>query len=249
MRRASQPHRQCDRSRGPPASAAREAGPRCVSPTRHVCDARCGVACTAEDRYKGQCGKIAVLGGCLEYTGSPFFAAFAALKVGGPGACLGGAGGGAEGQRCWAWYSACVGHDGRAAVRVLVTRSVPGCRALRRQRELAHMHACIAEEALPCCWVLGPAHDAGLRSHARIGPLSPLASPPAHRPPTCPPSPPPGYPGAQVGGDLSHVFCTRSAGAIIKAYSPDIMVHPYFRESIDFEEGEVRRGGRRVVDC
>ncbi|KAG2492620.1 hypothetical protein HYH03_009036 [Edaphochlamys debaryana] len=35
-----------------------------------------------EDRYKGQSGKIAVLGGCTEYTGAPYFAAFAALAVG-----------------------------------------------------------------------------------------------------------------------------------------------------------------------
>lgn len=33
------------------------------------------------DKYKGQAGKIAVVGGCREYTGAPFFAAMAALKV------------------------------------------------------------------------------------------------------------------------------------------------------------------------
>ena len=36
----------------------------------------------AGDRYKGQAGKVGVLGGCREYTGAPFFAAFAALRVG-----------------------------------------------------------------------------------------------------------------------------------------------------------------------
>lgn len=35
----------------------------------------------AEDRYKGQSGKIAVLGGCAEYTSSPYFAAYAGLQV------------------------------------------------------------------------------------------------------------------------------------------------------------------------
>nr|BCL66102.1 hypothetical protein [Volvox africanus] len=35
-----------------------------------------------DDRFKGQSGKIAVLGGCFEYTGAPYFAAFAALAVG-----------------------------------------------------------------------------------------------------------------------------------------------------------------------
>lgn len=34
------------------------------------------------EKYKGQSGKIAVVGGCQEYTGAPFFAAFSALKLG-----------------------------------------------------------------------------------------------------------------------------------------------------------------------
>ncbi|KQJ88686.1 ATP-dependent (S)-NAD(P)H-hydrate dehydratase isoform X2 [Brachypodium distachyon] len=33
-------------------------------------------------RHKGQAGKIAVIGGCREYTGAPYFAAISALKVG-----------------------------------------------------------------------------------------------------------------------------------------------------------------------
>lgn len=32
--------------------------------------------------YKGQSGKIAVIGGCKEYTGAPYFAAYSALKLG-----------------------------------------------------------------------------------------------------------------------------------------------------------------------
>ncbi|EFJ44426.1 hypothetical protein VOLCADRAFT_82819 [Volvox carteri f. nagariensis] len=35
-----------------------------------------------DDRFKGQSGKVAVLGGCFEYTGAPYFAALAALAVG-----------------------------------------------------------------------------------------------------------------------------------------------------------------------
>ena len=34
-----------------------------------------------EDRYKGQAGTIATIGGCREYTGAPFFASISALKV------------------------------------------------------------------------------------------------------------------------------------------------------------------------
>ena len=36
----------------------------------------------APDRRKGQAGKIAVVGGCAEYTGAPYFAAISALRVG-----------------------------------------------------------------------------------------------------------------------------------------------------------------------
>jgi ATP-dependent NAD(P)H-hydrate dehydratase len=36
----------------------------------------------SDDKYKGQAGKIGVLGGCREYTGAPFFAAMSALRVG-----------------------------------------------------------------------------------------------------------------------------------------------------------------------
>ena len=32
-------------------------------------------------RRKGQAGRVAVIGGCREYTGAPFFAAMAALRV------------------------------------------------------------------------------------------------------------------------------------------------------------------------
>ena len=35
----------------------------------------------AGDKSKGQAGKIATIGGCREYTGAPFFASYAALKV------------------------------------------------------------------------------------------------------------------------------------------------------------------------
>ncbi|KAJ9588115.1 hypothetical protein L9F63_018506 [Diploptera punctata] len=34
------------------------------------------------DRYKGQAGRVGVIGGSIEYTGAPYFAAITALKVG-----------------------------------------------------------------------------------------------------------------------------------------------------------------------
>ena len=33
------------------------------------------------ENYKGQQGKIGVMGGCREYTGAPYFAAISATKV------------------------------------------------------------------------------------------------------------------------------------------------------------------------
>lgn len=33
-----------------------------------------------ESLYKGRCGRVAVVGGCEEYTGAPFYAAMASLK-------------------------------------------------------------------------------------------------------------------------------------------------------------------------
>jgi len=43
----------------------------------------------------------------------------------------------------------------------------------------------------------------------------------------------------KVGADLSHVFTTRDAAATIKAYSPELIVHPYFTESTDYKPGEL----------
>ena len=36
----------------------------------------------AASNYKGNAGKVGVLGGCADYTGAPFYAALSALKVG-----------------------------------------------------------------------------------------------------------------------------------------------------------------------
>lgn len=35
-----------------------------------------------EGKRKGEAGKVAVIGGSIEYTGAPYFAAISALKVG-----------------------------------------------------------------------------------------------------------------------------------------------------------------------
>lgn len=36
---------------------------------------------------------------------------------------------------------------------------------------------------------------------------------------------------AKLGADMSHVICEPGAGAVIKTYSPNLMVHPYMRQS------------------
>ncbi|KAK4981082.1 hypothetical protein LTR66_010214 [Elasticomyces elasticus] len=35
---------------------------------------------------------------------------------------------------------------------------------------------------------------------------------------------------AKLGADMSHVICEPGAGAVIKTYSPNLMVHPYMRQ-------------------
>lgn len=35
-----------------------------------------------DDLYKGDLGRVGVVGGCREYTGAPYFGAFTALRVG-----------------------------------------------------------------------------------------------------------------------------------------------------------------------
>ncbi|GBG78116.1 hypothetical protein CBR_g26053 [Chara braunii] len=37
----------------------------------------------------------------------------------------------------------------------------------------------------------------------------------------------------KLGADLSHVFCTKDAGPVIKSYSPELIVHPVLKESYD----------------
>jgi ATP-dependent NAD(P)H-hydrate dehydratase len=32
----------------------------------------------------------------------------------------------------------------------------------------------------------------------------------------------------KVGADLAHIFCAKSAATAVKAYSPEIIVHPVF---------------------
>ncbi|KAF2754221.1 Ribokinase-like protein [Pseudovirgaria hyperparasitica] len=36
---------------------------------------------------------------------------------------------------------------------------------------------------------------------------------------------------AKLGCDMSHVICEPASGAVIKSYSPNLMVHPYMRQS------------------
>ena len=39
----------------------------------------------------------------------------------------------------------------------------------------------------------------------------------------------------RVGADLSHVFCAKGAGPVIKSYSPELIVHPYLLETHDLD--------------
>ncbi|KAF2459740.1 H-hydrate dehydratase [Lineolata rhizophorae] len=43
---------------------------------------------------------------------------------------------------------------------------------------------------------------------------------------------------AKLGCDMSHVICEPGAGAVIKTYSPNLMVHPYMRQSKNLSASE-----------
>lgn len=43
---------------------------------------------------------------------------------------------------------------------------------------------------------------------------------------------------AKLGCDMSHVICEPGAGAVIKTYSPNLMVHPYMRQSKNMAASE-----------
>ncbi|KAI9657640.1 MAG: hypothetical protein M1821_002816 [Bathelium mastoideum] len=43
---------------------------------------------------------------------------------------------------------------------------------------------------------------------------------------------------AKLGADMSHVICEPGAGQVIKTYSPNLMVHPYMRQSKNLTSAE-----------
>ncbi|KAF2210860.1 hypothetical protein CERZMDRAFT_69109 [Cercospora zeae-maydis SCOH1-5] len=43
---------------------------------------------------------------------------------------------------------------------------------------------------------------------------------------------------AKLGADMSHVICEPGAGAVIKTYSPNLMVHPYMRQQKNLAQDE-----------
>lgn len=54
---------------------------------------------------------------------------------------------------------------------------------------------------------------------------------------------------AKLGCDMSHVICEPGAGAVIKTYSPNLMVHPYMRQQKNLAHGEtIDNVSQNVVD-
>ncbi|XP_078446709.1 pfkB-like carbohydrate kinase family protein isoform X2 [Wolffia australiana] len=109
--------------------------------------------------YKGQAGKIAVIGGCREYTGAPYFAAISALKI--------------------------------VTSSFLINIFSPE-------------YECVYSRFLL-------------------------------------------YVVFMQGADLSHVFCTKDAAAVIKSYSPELIVHPVLEESYSVREDEKVLVSSRVL--
>ena len=50
--------------------------------------------------------------------------------------------------------------------------------------------------------------------------------------------------GVKTGADLAHVFCEQQAGVVIKAYSPELIVHPVLDQEYGIEDIEVSRACR-----
>ncbi|KAF9605433.1 hypothetical protein IFM89_017172 [Coptis chinensis] len=51
----------------------------------------------------------------------------------------------------------------------------------------------------------------------------------------------------KIGADLSHVFCTKDAAAVIKGYSPELIVHPILEESYSVRDGHEGSISRKVL--
>lgn len=51
----------------------------------------------------------------------------------------------------------------------------------------------------------------------------------------------------KIGADLSHVFCTKDAGPIIKSYSPELIVHPVLEESYSVREEDKAFTADKVI--
>lgn len=51
----------------------------------------------------------------------------------------------------------------------------------------------------------------------------------------------------KLGADLSHVFCTKDAAAVIKSYSPELIVHPVLEESYSVREDEKESVSSKVL--
>ncbi|XP_027917501.1 ATP-dependent (S)-NAD(P)H-hydrate dehydratase-like isoform X3 [Vigna unguiculata] len=51
----------------------------------------------------------------------------------------------------------------------------------------------------------------------------------------------------KIGGDLSHVFCTKDAAPVIKSYSPELIVHPVLEESYSVGDENKRSIASKVL--
>ncbi|KAG9139546.1 hypothetical protein Leryth_019248 [Lithospermum erythrorhizon] len=51
----------------------------------------------------------------------------------------------------------------------------------------------------------------------------------------------------RIGADLSHVFCTKDAGPVIKSYSPELIVHPILEESYSIRDEEKKSVSAKII--
>jgi ATP-dependent NAD(P)H-hydrate dehydratase len=145
-----------------------------------------------DDLYKGQAGKVGVLGGCREYTGAPYFAAMSALRVGADLAHVFCTRSAAPVIKVRAGVAS--GRRAHAATPPVTTRNhgygAPSLAAARLRRQRQRLLGCRGLTVRLPCWVVPP----------------PRAS-------------------------LHAAADAADAAARTQSYSPELIVHPYLRDS------------------
>nr|GEV06764.1 ATP-dependent (S)-NAD(P)H-hydrate dehydratase [Tanacetum cinerariifolium] len=195
------------------------------------------------NKHKGQAGKIAVVGGCREYTGAPYFSAISALKIG-------------------ADLSHVICSKDAAPViktyspELIVHPLLEESYNVRDEDKQSISTRVLAEvdkwlERFDCL-VIGPGlgRDPFLlvchfffiftfysRKIAVVGGCREYTGAPYFS----------AISALKIGADLSHVICSKDAAPVIKTYSPELIVHPLLEESYNVRDEDKQSISTRVL--